>query len=47
MTDEKSGIPADNGTGEAPKGYQKRITRDMSYEEIRAAKKKAREEAKK
>ena len=47
MTDGAAGVPADNGTGEAPKGWQKRITRNMSYKEIRAAKKKAKEEAKK
>ena len=36
MTDEKSGIPADNGTGEAPKVRQKRITREnMTYEHCR------------
>ena len=35
MTNADSGIPADNGTGEAPK-QKKRITSDMSYEEIRA-----------
>lgn len=46
MTDAAAGIPQDNGTGEAPK-QKKRITRDMSYEEIRAAKKAAAEEAKK
>ena len=39
MTNADSGIPADNGTGEAPKQKQ-RITSDMSYEEIRALKKK-------
>ena len=39
MTNAESGIPADNGTGEAPKQKQ-RITSDMSYEEIRALKKK-------
>ena len=38
MTNADSGIPADNGTGEAPKQKQ-RITSDMSYEEIRALKK--------
>ena len=46
MTDAAAGIPQGNGTGEAPK-QKKRITRDMSYEEIRAAKKAAAEEAKK
>lgn len=36
MTDEKSGIPADNGTGDAPKVRQKRITREnMTYENCR------------
>lgn len=39
MTNADSGIPADNGTGEAPKQKQ-RITSDMSYEEIRALRKK-------
>lgn len=39
MTNADSGIPADNGTGETPKQKQ-RITSDMSYEEIRASKKK-------
>ena len=38
MTNAESGIPADNGTGDAPKQKQ-RITSDMSYEEIRALKK--------
>lgn len=38
MTNAESGIPSDNGTGDAPKQKQ-RITRDMSYEEIRALKK--------
>lgn len=37
MTDEKSGIPADNGTGEAPKVKTSRIKPDMSYKEIRKA----------
>ena len=46
MTNADSGVPQDNGTGEAPKQKQ-RITSDMTYEEIRAAKKKAAEEAKK
>lgn len=31
--------PKDNGTGEAPKQQKKYITRGMSYEEVRAAKK--------
>lgn len=36
MVDAKSGIPADNGTGKAPKASKhQRIRRDMSYEEIR------------
>lgn len=35
MVDEQAGIPQDNGTGDAPKA-KKRITSDMSYEEIRA-----------
>jgi chromosome segregation ATPase len=38
MTDEKGGVPESNATGDAPRKH-KRITRDMSYEEIRAAKK--------
>lgn len=38
MVDEQAGIPQDNGTGEAPKA-KKRITSDMSYEEIRALEK--------
>lgn len=38
MTNAESGIPSDNGTGDAPKQKQ-RITSDMSYEEIRALKK--------
>ncbi len=37
MVDAKGGIPADNGTGEAPKvSVHQRIRSDMSYEEIRA-----------
>lgn len=36
MTDGAAGIPAGNGTGEAPKGHQKRITREnMTYEHCR------------
>lgn len=36
MVDAKSGIPADNGTGKAPKANKhQRIRRNMSYEEIR------------
>ena len=38
MTNADSGIPSDNGTGEAPKQKQ-RITSDMNYEQIRALKK--------
>lgn len=38
MTNADSGIPADNGTGEAPK-QKPRITSGMSYKEIRALKK--------
>ncbi len=38
MVDAESGIPADNGTGDAPK-QKKRITSGMSYEEIRALQK--------
>ena len=38
MVDEQAGIPQDNGTGDAPK-QKKRITSDMSYEEIRAKQK--------
>ena len=37
MTDAASGVPADNGTGEAPKSQQRRIKAGMSYEEIRKA----------
>lgn len=44
MVDAGAGIPQDNGTGEAPK-QKKRITRDMSYEEIRAAKEAERQAA--
>lgn len=49
MVDAASGIPADNGTGDAPK-QKKRITSGMSYEEIRALKeeeRRAAQEAKK
>ena len=36
MTDGAAGVPQDNGTGEAPKVRQKRITRDnMTYEHCR------------
>ena len=36
MTNEQSGIPAGNGTGDAPKVHQKRITREnMTYEHCR------------
>lgn len=38
MTNADSGIPADNGTGEAPR-QKPRITSGMSYKEIRALKK--------
>ena len=34
MTSADSGIPADNGTGDAPKARQPRIRRGMSYEQI-------------
>ena len=44
MVDAGAGIPQDNGTGEAPK-QKKRITRNMSYEEIRAAKEAERQAA--
>ena len=38
MTDSSAGVPADNGTGEAPKApKQSRIQRGMSYKQIRAA----------
>ena len=37
MTDEKSGIPADNGTGDAPKVKTSRVKRGMSYHQIREA----------
>jgi len=40
MVDAGAGIPQDNGTGDAPKTQQKRITRGMSYEEVREAMKK-------
>ena len=40
MVDAGAGIPQDNGTGEAPKTQQKRVKRNMSYEEIREAMKK-------
>ena len=44
MVNAESGVPAGNGTGEAPKEAKKcRITSDMSYEEIRAVKKAERE----
>lgn len=40
MTDAASGVPADNGTGEAPKvNKHQRIKPGMSYEEIRASQK--------
>ena len=36
MVDASSGIPADNGTGDAPKTRQKRITREnMTYKHCR------------
>ena len=36
MVDAGAGVPAGNGTGEAPKGHQKRITREnMTYEHCR------------
>lgn len=38
LNDGAAGVPAGNGTGDAPK-QKKRITSDMSYEEIRALKK--------
>ncbi|MBQ8713003.1 MAG: S49 family peptidase [Prevotella sp.] len=47
MVNAESGIPADNGTGDAPQQQKPRITSDMTYEEIRAMKKKAAEGAKK
>ena len=37
MTNEKSGVPADNGTGDAPKVKTSRIKRGMSYQQIREA----------
>ncbi len=38
MTNSSAGVPADNGTGEAPKApKQSRIQRGMSYKQIRAA----------
>jgi len=42
MVDEQAGIPQDNGTGEGPK-QKKRITSDMSYEEIQEFEKRKRE----
>jgi len=42
MVDVGAGIPQDNGTGEAPK-QKKRITSDMSYEEIQEFEKRKRE----
>ena len=42
MVDAGAGIPQDNGTGEAPK-QKKRITSDMSYEEIQEFEKRKRE----
>lgn len=47
MVTAESGVPADNGTGEAPKTEKPRITSDMSYEEILAFKRAQREAAKK
>ena len=44
MTNADSGVPQDNGTGEAPKQKQ-RYTREMSYEESRALAKQQAEEA--
>ena len=44
MVDAGAGIPQDNGTGEAPK-QKKRITRGMSYEEVRAVKEAERQAA--
>lgn len=36
MVDGQAGVPAGNGTGQAPQGYQKKITREnMSYEHCR------------
>ena len=42
LVDEKAGIPAGNGTGEAPKTKQiSRVSRDsMTYENVRKAMKK-------
>ena len=40
MVNAESGIPADNGTGDAPQQQKPRITSDMTYEEIRAMQKK-------
>jgi len=45
MVDEQAGIPQDNGTGDAPKQQKKRITRGMSYEEVRAVKEAERQAA--
>lgn len=48
MTNADAGVPAGNGTGEAPKVNQhQRMKAGMTYEEIRALKKAEREEAKK
>ncbi len=44
MVDAGAGIPQDNGTGGAPK-QKKRITRGMSYEEVRAFKEAERQAA--
>ena len=44
ITNADSGVPQDNGTGEAPKQKQ-RYTREMSYEESRALAKQQAEEA--
>ena len=37
MVDENAGIPAGNGTGDAPKQKASRIQRGMSYQQIRQA----------
>ena len=48
MATAESGVPAGNGTGDAPsESRQRRITSDMSYEEILAFKRAQREAARK
>ena len=40
MTSAAAGVPAGNGTGDAPKAFKSRVSRGMSYHEIREAMKK-------